>query len=560
MAPAPLPRQGVAALPHGAGRLRSPLRWRRSCGSGAVAGCAVAVSRCAHDDFACVSAWADACVSPVHVLLELTRFCALPQLLAALEATGLPVPPVPPVGGFRGRASHLPHIPPLRLRGGADDGQTVAAGREGRAGEGRSLLPEGRGGGWERACPQGTACTDFLCPHPHVFGGDLDLGAGSGGRGRSETPCARSTTPPPFTPQFLGGAGVHGGSAAEAAGARQVEELSSQDIARLVQQYGGSPLVARSIIDADVNGAQLPKFPELKELIVSTLARHRHETADAGVAGAGLCLTSRGGEGSETDDTASQSGSASRARIVQSGETREGMLAAAAETSMPLQRTPSAVPQRTYSRDLEGDSVQYSSEPCATSGDLGGGRARSGVKRERQVRVGSRGRGVLWGLLRGLVLAGGRFALAAGGGGAVPPASVLASWGCLGLGLAFLWEGVEWLFKLAATQKVRLIYTSPFHHPVDHEVRICGGFTNWIPSTGAAIRADTQCERGKGGLAANVGQRGAGDEDVYYMDVWLAPGSYTFYFLVDGEVPCSLLCVCWDPPALIRDVCVHTAT
>ena len=145
-------------------------------------------------------------------------------------------------------------------------------------------------------------------------------------------------------------------------------------------------------------------------------------------------------------------------------------------------------------------------------------------------------------------------------GGAVPPASVLACWGCLGLGLAFLWEGVEWLFKLAATQKVRLIYTSPFHHPVDHEVRICGGFTNWIPSTGAAFRADTQCDRGKGGSAAGVGQRGVGDADVYYMDVWLAPGSYTFYFVVDGEVPCSLLCVRWDPPALIRDICIHSTT
>ena len=115
--------------------------------------------------------------------------------------------------------SHL-----LRLRGGAD----VAVGEGGWATRGK----------WELGCPQGTTCTDFLCPLPHVFAGDApNLGVDVGD-----------------------GAEIKGALCAGSDAHKNVEELTATEIAQMVREYGGSELVCASArihaLHAHTHGAQ----------------------------------------------------------------------------------------------------------------------------------------------------------------------------------------------------------------------------------------------------------------------------------------------------------------
>ena len=112
--------------------------------------------------------------------------------------------------------------------------------------------------------------------------------------------------------------------------------------------------------------------------------------------------------------------------------------------------------------------------------------------------------------------------------GKMLPWSAVVTWGGLGVGWVWIWSAAKFLFNVAASRKVELRYRqhcsgSPRHH----RVQVCGDFTNWTPTQGFGVRNAA---------------RDCGGQDEYSLEVWLAPGSYNFYFLVDGEVR-YLLCV-----------------
>jgi len=78
-------------------------------------------------------------------------------------------------------------------------------------------------------------------------------------------------------------------------------------------------------------------------------------------------------------------------------------------------------------------------------------------------------------------------------------------------------------FKLANCSKCRRGEQHSASGANHHCVQVCGDFNNWEPSQG---------------LATCSAPRDA-EENEYIVDVWLAPGSYNFYFIVDGEQRCS---------------------
>jgi hypothetical protein len=112
--------------------------------------------------------------------------------------------------------------------------------------------------------------------------------------------------------------------------------------------------------------------------------------------------------------------------------------------------------------------------------------------------------------------------------GKMLPWSAVATWAGVGAGWVWIWSAAKFLFNVAASRKVELRYRQHCSGgPRHHRVQVCGDFTNWTPTQGFGVRNAA---------------RDCGGQDEYSLEVWLAPGSYNFYFLVDGEVR-YLLCV-----------------
>jgi hypothetical protein len=107
------------------------------------------------------------------------------------------------------------------------------------------------------------------------------------------------------------------------------------------------------------------------------------------------------------------------------------------------------------------------------------------------------------------------------------------TWAGVGVGWVWIWSAARFLFNVTVSRKVELRYRQHCSGgPIHHRVQVCGDFTNWTPTQGFALQNAT---------------RDCGGEDEYCLEVWLAPGSYNFYFLVDGEVR-YLLVVCAHAP------------